>query len=224
MRNFASFVPAPGDRAFFAGQTGSGKTTLARELLKTREHVVVLDAKGTLDWPGYVVVADARQAAALAHQDAPPKRITIRPGWRDLTTRDWTALDDVFRFVYLRGRCTLYIDETYAVTNGNEYPDHYGACLTRGRELGVEVWSATQRPMDIPQIAMSEAEHAYVFKLKLPQDRAKVERLTGVPGDRVAALPKRHFLYARQDADVEGPFTLALPSPLVPLPPLVAGR
>lgn len=203
-----TIAPTPGDRVFIAGQTGSGKTTLARVLLYQRAFVVVLDSKGTLAWPEYKLVRSLDELVRCGLSEEEGRKVIYRPEFRE--SRDPVIMDKFFRWVYLRGHCTVYVDETYAVTNGNQYVEHYGACLTRGREKGVEVWSGTQRPMDIPQIAMSEAEHSYIFFLKLPQDRSKVEALTGIRQDEVQALRKREFLYSAQSGETQGPFTLKL--------------
>lgn len=198
-------TPAPGDRAMFVGQTGSGKTTLARVLLATRAHVVVLDAKGLLKWPDYKVYHDF-DALTKARE---PKLI-YRPSWRELQDRE--LIDAFFAWVYLRRNCTVYVDELMSLDErgGDQYPPHFGACLTRGRELRIEVWNATQRPKKVPQVAISEAEHVYAFKLKLPQDRERVTELTGIESDALQALPKHDFLYARQDSETEGPLRLDL--------------
>jgi energy-coupling factor transporter ATP-binding protein EcfA2 len=202
-----ALCPRKSDRAFFVGQTGSGKTTLAQVLLRMfRVHVAVLDVKGTLNWGGYKLV---RTMSALSRIDpTETTRIIYRPGYAEL--RDPEAIDPFFRWAFDRHHTTVYIDETAGVTQGNTYPYHYGACLMRGRELGVELWSATQRPMSIPQISMSEAEHVYAFRLRMPQDRDRVSALTAIPVERIATLAKRQFLYAPQDGDIRGPLTLEL--------------
>jgi hypothetical protein len=75
--------------------------------------------------------------------------------------------------------------------------------------LGVEVWSATQRPANIPLVAISEAEHVYCFRLQLPQDRSRIEEITGIMVETIQGLKKRAFVYARQgESEILGPFTL----------------
>jgi hypothetical protein len=205
--DFASLVPRPTDRALFVGQTGSGKTTLAREMLKYRaaegKHIAVLDPKGTLDWSEY---QRHTSLASLVKARAP--LLLYRPKWEELETGE--AAEGFFKWAYLREHTTVYVDETYAVTQGDTLPRYYLAGLTRGREKGVEIWSATQRPMRIPQVVMSESEHTYAFRLTMPQDRAKVESMTGLPQDRMHRLPKHHFHYAPQDGDSIGPLKLSL--------------
>lgn len=204
------FVPPVSDRAFLAGQTGSGKTVLAHFLCMYRRNVVVCDPKRRIDWKGYRLVTSLKEITSL--DPVKERRIIYRPSFDVL--KYWGRGDDeverFFEFIYRRGNTTLYVDEAYLVTRGEDMPDYYHACLTQGRELGIETWTATQRPMNIPQVIMSEAEHAYIFRLKMPQDRRKVESMCAVQEERIAALKKREFLYAPQSGDTMGPLTLKL--------------
>lgn len=202
--NTADLIPRRGERAVFVGQTGSGKTTLARLLLRARRYVVVLDVKGNLNWPGYKVY---KSFGALTK--AKEERLIYRPAWQELQDPD--EIEAFFCWVYQRRNCTVYIDELFGICNGDVYPPHYGACLTRGRELGIDVWSATQRPKRVPQVALSESENYYAFYLKMPQDRERMRDLTGIDDEEIATLPKFDFLFARQDGGTVGPLRLDLP-------------
>lgn len=199
-----AIAPRPTDRALFVGQTGSGKTTLADVLLRTREYVVVVDVKGTINWRGYRLVRRFDNLLKIKADAAP--RLIYRPPYAELSHTD--TLNLFFRWVFARGHTTVYIDEVAGITRGDVYPYWFGACLMRGRELGVETWMSTQRPMRVPMICMSEAEHVYAFRLKMEQDRARIESMTGIESERIQALPKRHFLYSPQDAEIQGPLTL----------------
>jgi energy-coupling factor transporter ATP-binding protein EcfA2 len=198
-------IPARSDRVFIAGQTGSGKTTLARVLLQQRKYVVILDSKGTIKWPGYTRVESFRKLTEL-EPEAHPKIVYHPTYWEEKNG----TMDAFFRWVYDRRNCTLYVDELMGCTRGDDYPDYYGACLTRGRELKIEVWSGTQRPKNIPQVSMSEAEHAFIFRLRMPQDRVRVQEVAGIDARLIGQLRKRDFLYAPQEGEVIGPQTLIL--------------
>jgi ABC-type branched-subunit amino acid transport system ATPase component len=131
-------LPGHGERAVFVGQTGSGKTTLARVLLRSRTYVVVLDVKGTLHWSqdGYVLV---RKLAKLPADPRVAPRVVYRPEPREL--RDEHAMDALAWWVYERQNTTFYVDEVYGYLEpfGGGLAPGLHACLTRGRERGVEV-------------------------------------------------------------------------------------
>lgn len=212
---FEELMPGDTDRAALVGQTGCGKTTLARYLCSQRPYVVVLDPKGLIDWPGYKVY---RQLSHLTN--ATEARLVYRPVYEEL--QDAETVDAFFEWVYRRQNTTLFIDEVYAIAKGDVFPWHYGACLTRGRELNISVFTATQRPARVPGIVFSESEYVYCFKLKLPRDRERVEEMAGVDADAIAGLPKHHFFFAPQDGPVRGPLKLALGSGAPERPAAVA--
>lgn len=197
-------VPSRTDRGLLVGQTGSGKTTLARYLLAYRKYKVVADYKGRINWPEYKLHTRLKTLI----KDKSPS-LLYRPNYGESVDED--ARSRFWEWVYRRGNCTVYNDETAATTDGNTYPYYLGACLMRGREDGIELWSATQRPKDIPQIVLSESEHFYVFRLQLPQDREKVEAVSGINRVAIAELQKQQFYYSTSDGSAVGPMKLILP-------------
>lgn len=203
--NLSTLVPPRGERLILCGQTGSGKTTLAELLLRFRRYVVVYDAKGMLRWDGYAVYRSFDKLCK-----ARESRLIYKPAWENQYDTNPDETEAFFTWVYMRRNTTCYVDELFSVCRGDIYPPHLGACLTRGRELGIELWSATQRPMRVPQVALSEAESTACFKLKMPQDRIRVESMTAIPASAIGALPKRQFYFMRQDGELEGPLSLSL--------------
>jgi hypothetical protein len=198
-------LPKRTDRALFLGQTGSGKTTLARRMLWARHYAVIYDGKGTIDWPGYRIVTGIGKAERLDPVKVP--RIIYRPPIEEAS--DPKAIETFFRWIYERGNCTLYVDEVYSVAE-RTIPQYYSACMTRGRERGIEVWNSVQRPSRIPLSVLTEAENYYVFRLTLRDDRKRVEECTGMPERNLLDLPKHRFYVARLGDRAEGPYLLDL--------------
>lgn len=168
----------PYERVAIAGKTGSGKTYFARAVLSVCTRLVVCDAKGKLggaeagwgltEWPKGL---DELKKGKLG-------RIRIPPMLED---DEW---EEKFGELYKLRNVTIYIDELYGV-GPPEGSRGLRALYTRGRELGIGVWSCTQRPVKIPLYAFSEAEWIIQFQLRLKQD---IERMEDMIGD-MAALP-----------------------------------
>lgn len=188
------------------GKTGSGKTSLAERLCNFRTFVVVFDWKGLIRWRGYQRYTEFRRIIE-AHPTKYPKLI-YAPNADEIDDPDLT--DSFFKWVYHRGNCVLYVDEAFSVTNGRYLPRGYNACLTRGRERNISVYSSSQRPKDIPTVLMSEAEHWYSFYLKTPADVKKVGEITGASDEQIESLQQYQFLYATDYTGVRGPFRLNL--------------
>lgn len=163
------------DRALFVGATGSGKTTLAKALMYQQRHVAVIDPKRTFDLPaetGRVITSDRR---VVESWDG-PEPIIYRPGAElieDPESADW-----FFWWAYLRGNTLVYVDEASRVIRGSNPPPGYAACIQLGRERGVGTWHATQRPARVPIVLLSESEHIFSFRLRHPEDAARIADYT----------------------------------------------
>lgn len=164
-----------GEHVFVAGRTGSGKTFLVKKYLENSKlPVYVLDIKKTLKWlKGGDVLYTERLNEAISSNK---KKIIYQPKWEEMEDKFY---NEFFKKVYEKGEAVLWIDELMGVGNAIKFPNYYKACLTRGRELGVSVWSCTQRPAMIPIISMSEATHLFIFSLNMIKDRQRISEIAG---------------------------------------------
>ena len=189
----------PGQIVFVAGKKGTGKSRLAATYLSRAWYpdVVCLDTKGDEGWaearatwasgrvPLYNRLADLRNYTG--------GRVIYRPNrhelngahydafyewayaWAGRNVRTWrTPWGDV------KHSLVIWTDELYAVVQAGEVTG-FNACLTRGRSRGLGMWNLCQRPMLIPNFAISESDHRFVFRLNMPQDRKKLADAMGVP-------------------------------------------
>ena len=164
------------EHVFIAGRTGSGKTWLARKYLAGYRNVVALDTKGTLAWPeAGPELATVTRLSELGGVKG--GRVIYRPVFEELNLESY---DRFFSWAYLRGDTIVWVDELMSVAPGPlKMPESYRACLTRGRERRVAVWSLTQRPSGVPLVALSEATHVFAFDLTLEDDRKRLVSATG---------------------------------------------
>ena len=200
----SELIPPRTDRTVLVGTTGSGKTTLARQLLDSYPVVVVHDAKGLLKWPDYRVLTNWRELTR-----AREAKLIYRPSAKEL--RSELDQECFFRWIYTRRNTVLYVDEVYSIAYRDELPPSYFACLTRGRERGIGILSATQRPTKIPNVILSESEHYFLFRLNLPNDRKKMQEVTGVHEEIIGNLQKTQFVVASAGGyDILGPMRLQI--------------
>lgn len=180
------------DRGVLIGATGSGKTFLGRYLVEDAEkpYSVVYDAKiseSIGQWP-HKIITDFDE---LVESDE--RRIIYRPNYIEAVNP--VEQDAFFEWVYLRKNTRLFVDEAYAVTGGTNPSFHFQACLARGRERGISTLVATQRPHRIPLVTLSEAEHYWIFRLTLLNDRRRVEEITGITAEEQLDLKNHEFFY-----------------------------
>ncbi len=158
------------ERIFICGKTGSGKTFLARHLTGRLKRLIVLDGKGTLGSWG-LLEWNRETRRALKSGEEVRTRVLLDTGARS-ADEFWS---EVFETIYGAGNVTIYIDEMYAIVDPGARPlPILTALYTRGRELGIGMWTATQRPTWIPLVCISEAEHIFLFRLNLDEDRRRM--------------------------------------------------
>lgn len=173
----------PDERVFVAGMTGSGKSTFSQIMLQKTRSLIAVDSKASMDKWG---LEDITVANVQAFEKGEAMRLRV------IENEDAYQLLEI---AYARGNCTVYIDEVTAlIPSSRKYPKIITDIWTRGRSRNVRGWAVTQRPVDVPRILLSEANHIIMFRLNLLDDR---KRMAGQMGDVVLKnIPDKYgFFY-----------------------------
>lgn len=183
----------PDDRGVLIGKTGGGKTTLARFLIEDpiKPYSVVWNPKNA---PSIAKWKEEQLTSLQRVKESDAHRIiyTPAPDLAEDADNQW----EFFYWIYERRHTRLYIDEATSIKwHGGQVPKPLVAVLNRGRERGVSTLTATQRPSQIPMNVLSESEHYYIFKVLLPQDRQRIEAVTGLSVEEQDDLKDYQFYY-----------------------------
>jgi DNA helicase HerA-like ATPase len=166
------------EHVFIAGMTGSGKTFLAEQYLNGFKNVVVLDTKGFFNWDSAeeeIPIYTTLEELIEKHQG--DGKAIYRPIFQELNQEYYNMF---LQWIYRRQNTIVVIDELMEVApSPRTYPEYLKGILTRGRQLNIGCWCLTQRPKDIPMIAMSEATHFFIFRLQLFEDRERIAKVIG---------------------------------------------
>lgn len=166
----------PDQRVLFVGKTGSGKTYLAEYMSEPISRLIALDPKPSLrHWERLETVTSSNHASIRALRRGENRRIRVPdPGKGMAGWLPWLQL------VWEIGDITVYIDEINLVVYPRKVPPiQFSRLYQQGRERGIGVWGATQRPVNIPLICVTEAEWIFEFRVGNKADR----KLIGDYGD-----------------------------------------
>ena len=184
------------ERVALVGKTGSGKTTMARLLTQSLTRFVVFDPKGTIGLAAeeWNVEPWSRSGVQQLQRPKGKARLVVPgPGPDDDPFGYWIPF---LRLLFELGNLTLYIDEMYAVNRPGTFPSaELMALYTRGRELGIGVYAATQRPTLVPLVMLSECEWLFTFRLLLEQDRKRMAEICGPKVLNQIRTPFGYWLY-----------------------------
>ncbi len=180
------------DRGTLIGKTGSGKTTLARFLLEDyhKPYSVTWNPKNSDAVNSWY----HKQYYTLDELfEAKEQRLIYTPHYSK--AEDEADQEKFFYWIYERKYTRVYVDEATSVVGGTSPPRFLTAIVNRGRERGISSLIATQRPKRVPLNILSEAEHFYIFKLLLLDDRKRVEEICGITVEQQAQLNDYEFFY-----------------------------
>ena len=183
----------PGHGMVIAGQNGAGKSVLATSIANRWDRVLVYDPK--LDpeslMPNAAVCYGVK--AALA---ALPGRVIYRPR-ADEIHRIADLFDELVRKVMRLTAHAIVIHELGDLASSDrELAPYTSAVFRQRRSLRIPMILVTQRPINIPRLALSESQHAVAFHLVDRQDRARMAEIMG-PEIVDSPVPNDHSFWYR---------------------------
>lgn len=181
------------DRIFVAGKTGVGKTVFVKRILYPQyPHRVFWDTK--------LEASDLLISSALARTPDELKTLIKHGKVSILYQPRNTSSDDfnnVCRIIYEQGNFTLIVDEVTAISSPSWIEPWHKDILMRGRSKGVGIINITQRPRACHNTILSEAEHAFIFRLKLDTDIEKMKNIFSKEWrDMLPTLPYYSCIYS----------------------------
>jgi energy-coupling factor transporter ATP-binding protein EcfA2 len=182
-----SFRADPSDRVVLIGHSGSGKSTMLRALTSGYRHQVVIDAKHEETLARSLTVYTPAEFARTFPQRA--RRVVFRP---DPEGKGGDDVDEVMRRVLHYGRTALVVHDGALYASSGAIVPAYRRAQLIGRTIQVPVWTGLQRPVDVHNVLLSEANHVFLFALALESDRTKV---AGIVGRGALEPPDRPFAF-----------------------------
>jgi len=196
-----------GEHLSIIGPTGSGKTTLLLNLLHCRKSVVIFATKPEPpkdELESNTLALYAKKERYTKVSVWPPgntRKVVlwpsfVRPGDEARQKKVFTrALMDIF---VSRGWCVA-VDELWYHTNRLGLNDLFETYWSQGRELGLTIAAATQRPSHISLMFYSEPKHFFFYRLRNPNDRKRISEIASIDHkavqEKVMRLPDHYFLY-----------------------------
>ncbi len=175
-------TPLVNSRSIAVGCSGSGKSTLAKAIIRRFPYVVAIDPKPSL---GLQSSTGYLEGFALCRSPGELQGAALRAHWLqyrpDPEWQNDETYDRVYMWLFRCGNRYIYTDESYLVQTGRFAGPGLMACITSGRERGIGMLSATQRPTHIDQRLISESEFSYTFQLRKPEDRQRMSDCSGHP-------------------------------------------
>jgi ABC-type dipeptide/oligopeptide/nickel transport system ATPase component len=188
------------------GASGSGKTTLAKALLQSIKApiILVIDPKCTYGGiggeTGYEMIRKPKHLWRLGKKHT---RIQYRPS---IEHQNVEGYDEVYEWAYRTSQklhdkgqkqtVLVYTDETFQTMRGTKAPDWQRNAITCGRELGMGMIFASQRPRGIDPRVLTECESMACFHLRKHEDRKAV---ADAMGDEVMTVPPKFAFWWVRD-------------------------
>ncbi len=147
-----------GEHVVIIGDTGSGKTYLEAKMLQLRDHVIVVRTKpDDIKFPGFHRVDKIDGLGNIRY-----KKFLFVPKYEEQQFQCAKVMDVVWR----EGGWCIALDETYYQTEILKLSKIINKLFTQGRSKYITVVAGMQRPAWISRFTLSQATHAFIFRME----------------------------------------------------------
>lgn len=157
-----------GEHVILVGDTGTGKTYLESKIIPIRSHTILLRTK-----PDDIVFDGFRKVKSQLDIGAAPfgsdaRRITrwmLQPALNSFADQR-REIARTFEMAWKEGGWTIIVDECYYISNKLKLQDPLDMLLTQGRSKHLTMCVGMQRPAWISRFSLSQATHAFIFRVE----------------------------------------------------------
>jgi DNA helicase HerA-like ATPase len=168
------------------GMKGSGKSTLAREIVMTRERVLVIDASGEYeDLPGAIVVYGARNASERLIELKDKQRWILVAS--DLLDDEETM--HLLAVAFEVPSIMIVLEEASLYCDPYRLPDEISRIIRYGRKREIDMIIIARRPSEINRELTAQSDIVVSFKQMEPIDVSYLRARGGKEADAVQSLP-----------------------------------
>jgi hypothetical protein len=176
-----------------AGQSRFGKTTWVIDQVRESgaQRIIVRDPRME-----YLMALNGENIRTVRELAARVRDIGTGPGVLCYTGPD-SGFDAWARIAYLWGQlwpCVAIGEEISDVTSAGKAPDGWGELIRKGLFYGIHIYSITQRPAECDKTVWGNATVIHSHGFSLPIDVAYMERVLGVPADRIKSLEPHQWI------------------------------
>jgi DNA helicase HerA-like ATPase len=176
-------LPSYDERVIFLGGTGSGKTNLALTMLNYYRKVIYIDTQHNLTPKHDHIIVRNFKTPLFPLYMKNDKHIVYRPPIEQQTP---TLFNEFLYTLHKYGKpkkngeypnpFIIYIDEAYSIGYGANFPLWATKIAVLDRQKGIGLWTASQRPVNIPVPLRSECAYYYVFYLSYDDDIDEISK------------------------------------------------
>lgn len=177
----------PGQHVVVCGDTGTGKTYLVEHLVRNHYFTCVFATKADdIHWSGFKRSRDWKIVENVnAH------RVIVDPS----LSNQQRAGYELMRAMWQQGGWTFVVDEHWYAENILKLQRGINMLLTQGRSKHLTVVLGMQRPVQVSRFALSQATHAFFFRLEPKDAKYVAEATTAKLFKAVQTINGHDFVY-----------------------------